>query len=90
MLKQILLQPMQKKEMPLLKEGQDFKNLFLHVDHASENDVFEEAVRKIENGLQARTNKVMQQIMLPSNFILVAKLFERWSQDISSAARLYS
>ena len=32
------------------------KNLFQHVSNVSEKDTFDEAVKKIENGLQARTN----------------------------------
>ena len=53
-------------------------------------DTFGEAVMKIENGLQAHTNKVVQRNMLLSNFPQGAKSFERWPQEISNAARLIS
>ena len=36
------------------------KNLFQHVGNVSEKDIFEEAVKKTENGLQAHKNKVVQ------------------------------
>ena len=80
----------EKKAMLLLKGGHDMKNLFQHVGNVSEKDTFGEAATKIENGLQARTNKVVQRNMLLSNFPQGAKSFERWSQEISNAARLIS
>ena len=80
----------EKKAMMLLKGGHDMKNLFQNVGNVSEKDTFEEAVKKIENGLQARTNKVVQRNMLLSNFPQGAKSFERWSQEISNTARLIS
>ena len=80
----------EKKAMLLLKGGHDMKNLFQHVGNVSEKDTYGEAVMKIENGLQACTNKVVQCNMLLSNFPQGAKLFERWSQEISNAARLIS
>ena len=80
----------EKKAMLLLKGGHDMKNLFQHVGNVSEKDTFEEAVKEIENRLQARTNKVVQRNMLLSNFSQGAKSFERWSQEISNAARLIS
>ena len=66
------------------------KNLFQHVGSVSEKDTFREAVMKIENGPQARANKVVQLNMLLSNFPQGAKSFERWSQEINNAARLIS
>ena len=68
-----------KKAMLLLKGGHDMKNLFQHVGNVSDKDTFEEAVKKIENGLQACTNKVVQRNMLLSNFPQGAKSFKRWS-----------
>ena len=76
--------------MLLLKGGHDMKNLFQHVDNVSEKDTFGEVVMKIENGLQAHANKVVQCNMLLSNFPQGAKSFERWSQQMSNAARLIS
>ena len=76
--------------MMLIKGGQDIKNLFQHVGNVSEKDTFEEAVKKIENGPQAHTYKVVKWNMLLSNFPQGAKSFERWSQEISNAARLIS
>ena len=52
----------------LLNGGHAMKNLFQHVGSASEKDTFEEAVKIIENGLQALTNKVVLRNMLLSNF----------------------
>ena len=52
----------------LLKGDHDMKNLFQHVGNVSEKDTFEEVVKKIENGPQACTNKVVQWNMLLSNF----------------------
>ena len=49
-----------KKAMMLLQGGHNMKNLFRHAGNVSEKDTFEEAVKKIENGLQAHTNKVVQ------------------------------
>ena len=74
----------------LLKGGYDIKNLFHHIGNVSEKDTFEEAVKKIVNGLQARTNKVIQRNMLLSNFPQGAKSFERWSQETNNAASLIS
>ena len=74
----------------MLKGGHDMKNLFQHVGNVSGKDTFEESVKKIDNGLQARTNKVVQRNMLLSNFPQSANSFERWSQEISNAARLIS
>ena len=73
--------------MMFLKGGHDMKNLFQHVGNVLEKDTFEEAVKKIENGPEASTNKVVPQNMLLSNLPLGAKSFERWSQEISNAAR---
>ena len=89
-MEQLLSLLMQKKAMLLLIGNHDMKNLFQHVGNVSEKDTFEEAVKKIENELQARTNKVIQRNMFLSNFPQGAKSFERWSQEISNAARLIS
>ena len=45
----------EQKAMMLLKGGHDMKNQFQHVGNVSEKDIFEEAVKKIVNGLQACT-----------------------------------
>ena len=80
----------EQKAMLLFKGGDDMKNLFDYVGKVVEGDTFEEAITKIREGLQKRTNKVVQRNMLFTDFPQGNKSFERWSQEISTAAQLIS
>ena len=70
----------EKKAMPLLKGGEDMKTLFQHVGKVSDTDTYEEAVKKIIDGLSERTNKVVQIVL--SNFPEGSETFEKWSQEV--------
>jgi len=78
----------EKKAMMLLKGGKDMKSLFVHVGDIQTTDTFDVAVTKITTGLSSRTNKVVQRNILLSNFPQGSKSFERWSQDVTNAAKL--
>ena len=80
----------EKKAMMLYKGEKDMKNLYEHVGKVVEADTFEEAVQKIKEGLDARTNKVVQRNMLFTTFPQGSKSFERWSQEVCNAAKLIS
>ena len=80
----------EKKAMLLFKGGDDMKSLFEYVGKVEETDTFEEAIKKIRVGLQKRTTKVVQRNMLFTNFPQGSKSFEKWSQEVSSAAQLIS
>ena len=47
-------------------------------------------LKKFSDGLSERTNKVVQRNMLLSNFPQRSKSFEKWSQEVSNAAKLIS
>ena len=64
------------------------KDLFKHVGAVTDTDTFDDAVTKIRTGLQGRTNNVVQRNLLPANYLQGTKSFERWSKEISSAAKL--
>ena len=64
------------------------KTLFQHVGKVLDTDTYEQEVKKISDGLLERTNKVVQRNMLPSNFSQGSKSFEKWSQEVSNAAKL--
>ena len=64
------------------------KNLFEYVGKVLEGDTFDAAINKIREGLQKRTNKVVQRNMMFTDFPQGNKSFERWSQEISTAAQL--
>ena len=78
----------EKKAMTLLKGGKDMHTLFEHVGSVTDTDTFEEAIAKIRAKLTERTNKVVQRNMLLSNFPQGNKSFEKWSQEVSEAAKL--
>ena len=78
----------EKKAMTLLKGGKDMHTLFEHVGSVAEGETFEEAINKIRTQLTERTNKVVQRNMLLSNFPQGSKTFEKWSQEVSDAAKL--
>ena len=48
------------KAIPLFKGGDDMKILFQHIGKVSDTDTYEEAVKKIIDGLSECTNKVAQ------------------------------
>ena len=62
--------------------------LFGHVGNVLEGDSFDQAVGKIQAKLKERTNKIVQRNMLLSNYPQGTKSFEKWSQEISEAAKL--
>ena len=76
--------------MLLFKGGNDMKNLFQHVGKVSDTDTYANVVKKIGDGLEKCTNKVVQRNMLLSNYPQGTKSFEKWSQDVSNAAKLIS
>ena len=78
----------EKKAMTLLKGGKDMHTLFDHVGSVTDGETFEEAITKIRAQLTERTNKVVQRNMLLSNFPQGSKSFEKWSQEVSDAAKL--
>ena len=73
----------EKKAILRFKGGEDMKTLFQHVGKVFDTDTYEEAVKKISDGLSERTNKVVQRNMLVSNFPQGSKSFEKWSQEVS-------
>ena len=78
----------EKKAMLLLKGGGDMRNLFTHVGKVEDADTYAAAVKKIKDGLTARTNQVVQRNMLFANHPQGTKSFERWSQEVSNKAKL--
>ena len=78
----------EKKAMTLLKGGKDMHTLFEHVGNVLDTDTFDGAIEKIKNKLSERTNKIVQRNMLLSNFPQGDKSFEKWSQQVSEAAKL--
>ena len=80
----------EKKAMLLFKGGDDMKSLFEYVGKVQDDDTFEVSITKIREGLQKRTNKVVQRNMLFTDYPQGSKSFEKWSQEISTAAQLIS
>ena len=78
----------EKKAMTLLKGGKDMHTLFDHVGVVLETDTFDQTAQKIKDKLTERTNKVVQHNMLLSNFPQGNKSFEKWSLQVSEAAKL--
>ena len=78
----------ERKAMTLLKGGKDMHTMFDHVGNVLDTDTFDEAVQKIRGKLSERTNKIVQRNMLLSNFPQGDKSFEKWSQQVSEAAKL--
>ena len=66
------------------------RNLYEYVGKVVEGDSFDDTVKKITDGLSARANKVVQRNMLLTGFAQGSKSFERWTQEISEAAKLIS
>ena len=78
----------EKKAVLLFKGGEDMKTLFQHVGKVLGTDTYEQAVKKLSDGLSERINKVVQRNMLLSNFPQVSKSFKKWFQEVSNAAKL--
>ena len=78
----------EKKAMLLFRGGDDMQNLFDHVGKVVEADSFDNAVAKIENALKSRTNSVVQRNMLLTQYPQGSKSFDKWSIEISNAAKL--
>ena len=78
----------EKKAMTLLRGGRDMKRLFTHVGDVQDADSFDAAVKKVQDQLGERTNKIVQRNILLSNFPQGSKSFEKWSTEISEAAKL--
>ena len=80
----------EKKAMLLFKGGPDMKNLFQHIGKVINGDNYTETVKEIKDGLISRTNSVVQRNMLLANHPQGRKSFEKWSQEVSNAAKLIS
>ena len=78
----------EKKAMLLFRGGDDKCDLFQHVGGVLEEDTFQTTIEKITNGLKSRTNSVVQRNLLLANFPQGSKTFERWSKEVSKAAKL--
>ena len=78
----------EKKAMLLFRGGDDMQSLFDHVGKVVDADSFDDAVAKIENALKSRTNNVVQRNMLLTRYPQGAKSFEKWSVEVSNAAKL--
>ena len=78
----------EKKALLLFKGGDDMKNLFQFVGKVEDADSYSAAIDKIKSGLMERTNKVVQRNLLLADYPQGSKSFEKWSQEISNAARL--
>ena len=78
----------ERKAMLLFKGGDDMQSLFDHVGKVTDSDSFDQAVAKIENALKGRTNSVVQRNMLLTRYPQGSKTFDKWSIEVSNAARL--
>ena len=67
----------EKKAMTRLKGGE-----------VLDTDTFDQAVKKVQDKLKGRTNKIVQRHVLWSSFTQSSKSFEKWSREISDAAKL--
>ena len=64
------------------------QSLFDHVGKVVEVDSFDAAVTKIESALKGRTNSVVQRNMLLTRYPQGTKSFDKWSIEVSNAAKL--
>ena len=78
----------EKKAILLFRGGNDMKDLFQHVGGVLEEETFDQTIAKISNGLKSRRNSVAQQNLLLTNFPQGTKTFDRWSKEITNAAKL--
>ena len=77
----------EKKAMLLFPSGDDMKDLFQH-GGVLEEESFDQTIAKNSNGLKSRRNSVVQQNLLLANFPQGTKTFDRWSKEITNAAKL--
>ena len=77
-----------KKATLLFRGGDDMKSLFQHVGKVLDNDTFDAAVKKIEDGLEAQTNNVVQRNLLLANYPQGSKSFDRWYKEVSNGAKI--
>ena len=78
----------EKKAMLLFRGGDDMKDLFQHVGGVTDTDTYNQTLKKIQDGLRNRTNSIVQRNLLFANFPQGTKSFERWSKEVSNAAKL--
>ena len=78
----------EKNSLMLFRGGDDMSMLYTHVGKVASGDTFDDAVKKVKDGLLARTNKVVQRNSLLTRHPQGSKSFERWSVEISEAAKL--
>ena len=64
------------------------KDLFQHVGAVETKDTYDEALAKIRTSLQNCTNIVVQSNLLFANLPQSTRSFEKWSKEISNAAKL--
>ena len=74
--------------MLLFRGGDDMINLFPHVGGIVDADSYNETIQKTKDGLHSRTNSIVQGNLLFVNFPQGTKSFERWSKEVSNAAKL--
>ena len=77
----------EKKAMLLFRGGDDMRDLFQHVGKVKDTDSYAEAIN-IRKGLQDQINSVVQRNLLLANFPQGTKSFEKWSKEITNAAKL--
>ena len=66
------------------------KDLFEHVGKVATADTFDDAVRKVQDGLKERTNSTVQRNLLLTSHPQGTKSFEKWSKEITNTAKLIS
>ena len=66
------------------------KDLFEHVGKVATADTFDEAVKKVQDGLKERTNSTVQRNLLLTTHPQGTKSFEKWSKEITNTAKLIS
>ena len=64
------------------------QDLFKYVGKVTNTDSFKDAVQKITAGFRTRTNSIVQRNLLLANFPQGTKSFDKWSKEISNAAKL--
>ena len=78
----------EKKSMLVYRGGDDMSNLFKHVGAVTDDDTFDQSIKKISDELQKRTNKVVQRNTLLTQHPQKNKSFEKWSMEVANKAKL--